>query len=129
MSMATTSSMFGSFSFGMGFLPTGCRIDYMIYRTWQDIVGQGIVGQGVVGQASSAPDWADPAASTLHGVVFQNLVGGIGAVNIDIRSSHALRTAPSRAVGPPAGKSHFASFARAETVVPNTAFRTFRILP
>lgn len=51
------------------------------------------------------------------------------AVCIDIRARDALETAPSRAVIRRRGKSHFATFARAETVVPNTAFRTFRILP
>jgi large subunit ribosomal protein L36 len=43
----------------------------------------------------------------VHGVVFTNLPVRNRAVNIDMTSRHALRTAPSRAAGPPAGKISF----------------------
>jgi large subunit ribosomal protein L36 len=38
---------------------------------------------------------------------FRTLCGTARAVNIDRLARHALRTAPSRAVGPPAGKISF----------------------
>ncbi|MBR0969439.1 MULTISPECIES: hypothetical protein [Bradyrhizobium] len=128
--MATTSSILGSFSFG---IVSSRRVAELI------------IGYNEFGKASLAvkpqpakafavlgregPDWADPAASTVHGVVFAKLPVRNRALNIDITSRHALRTAPSRAVVRQREKSHFATFARAETVVPNTAFRTFRIPP
>src|SRR5689334_6778314 len=52
-------------------------------------------------------DRADPAASTVHGVVFEILLGWNRPVNIDMTGCHALRTAASRAAGPPAGKISF----------------------